>query len=74
MTMCIYLYCPTALGESFWRDFMFLQGTTVDTFNYMLMGFSVILGVMFLFIVSLIVRFRNLEKELEILFEIEDEE
>jgi hypothetical protein len=65
------LHCLTALEEFCWRDVMSVQGATADTFKYMLMGFSVILGVMSLFIISLIVRFRNLEKDLRVLQEIQ---
>lgn len=44
---------------------MLLQETPVNTFNYMLLGFIAILGIMALFLVSLVVRFRNLYRDLE---------
>lgn len=49
---------------------MFLQAPA-DTFNFMLLGFAVILGTMGLFIISLVMRFRSLKKDLEVLEEIE---
>lgn len=47
------------------------QVSPVDTFNYMVFGFAVILGAIGLFIASLTVRFHNLGKDLEVLAEIE---
>ena len=44
---------------------MLLQETPVNTFNYMILGFSAILGIMALFLISLVVRFRNLYRDLE---------
>ncbi|MCK4962207.1 MAG: hypothetical protein KAS19_06965 [Anaerolineales bacterium] len=44
---------------------MLLQEVPVNTFNYMLLGFSAILGIMALFLISLVVRFRNLYRDLE---------
>jgi hypothetical protein len=52
---------------------MFLQQTPAETFNYMVLGFSVILGVLFVYIVSILVRFRNLKKDIALLQEIEVE-
>jgi hypothetical protein len=49
---------------------MFLQAPA-ETMGYMLMGFTVILGTMGLFVLSLIVRFHNLKQDLEVLKEIE---
>jgi hypothetical protein len=51
---------------------MFLQQGPVDTMNYMIMGFAVILGTMAVFVVSLIVRFQNLRKDQAVLDEIEE--
>ncbi len=45
-----------------------------DTFNYMVLGFGVILGCITIFIASLALRFRNLRRELEIYQTIEMEE
>lgn len=50
---------------------MYLLQAPAETFNYMVLGFSVILGVMALYIISLMIRFRNLSKDLELLDEIE---
>ncbi len=52
---------------------MLFQDAPADTFNYMVLGYGVILGTMTLFIVSLFVRFRNLRRELEYLEESEGE-
>jgi hypothetical protein len=49
---------------------MFLQAPA-ETMDFMLMGFAVILGTMGLFVLSLVVRFRNLKQDLEVLEEIE---
>ncbi len=49
---------------------MMLQEPTPDTIGYMLFGYGVILGTMALFVLSLISRFRNLRKDLELLEEI----
>jgi Na+-transporting methylmalonyl-CoA/oxaloacetate decarboxylase gamma subunit len=53
---------------------MFLQEAPANTFNYMVLGFGVIFVVMSLFIVSLVVRFRNLSRDLELLDDIDDKE
>lgn len=50
---------------------MFLQEAPADTLNYMLLGFGVIFVVMGLFFISLVVRFRNLGRDLEVLEEVE---
>jgi CcmD family protein len=44
-----------------------------ETTRYMIAGYSVIFSVMFLYIVSLIVRSRKLKQELETLKELEQE-
>lgn len=44
---------------------MLLQEAPVSTFNYMFLGFIAILGIMALFLISLVVRFRNLYRDLE---------
>jgi CcmD family protein len=44
-----------------------------ETTRYMIAGYSVIFGVMFLYIVSLILRSRKLKQELETLKELEQE-
>lgn len=53
---------------------MFIQAATADTFEFMIYGFVVILGAMAVFITSLIVRFRNLAKEIHVLEEMASEE
>jgi hypothetical protein len=50
---------------------MFLQEAPADTFNFMVVGYAVILGAIALFIVSLIVRHRNLLRDLEVLGNLE---
>jgi hypothetical protein len=52
---------------------MFLQQNPAETFNYMVLGFSVILGVLFVYIISILVRFRNLKKDITLLQEVEVE-
>jgi CcmD family protein len=51
---------------------MFIQEAPADTFGYMFFGYAVILVTMALYIVSLKVRLNNLEKDLELLEELED--
>ena len=51
-----------------------LQQAPAETFNYMVMGFSVILGVTFLYVLSIVVRIRNLKSNLPLLQEIEVDE
>jgi hypothetical protein len=50
---------------------MFLQEGPADTLSYMLLGYAVILGAMAVFVISLVVRFRNLRKDVELLDELE---
>jgi hypothetical protein len=53
---------------------MNLFDAPIDTFNYMVLGYAVILGCIGLYIVSLALRFRHLRRELEIYEAIEAEE
>ena len=53
---------------------MFFQAVPAETFDYMVLGFGVILGSMALFLVSLAVRFRSLRRELALLEEMEAKE
>lgn len=53
---------------------MLFQPPPAETFDYMVLGFSVILGSMALFLVSLVVRYRNLQRDLDLLKEMEAEE
>jgi len=46
----------------------------IDTLSYMIAGYSVIFGVLLVYIVSLIVRFRQLRREEKMLLEIEAED
>lgn len=52
---------------------MFIQEAPADTFGYMVFGYAVILVTMAFYIVSLRVRSKNLQKDLELLTEIEEE-
>ena len=45
-----------------------------DTLNFMIAGHAVIFGVMFLYLVSLIVRWRNLRQDEVLLNELEEKE
>ena len=44
-----------------------------DTTNYMILGYAVIFGVMFLYALSLYMRRRNLEMDMELLDDVQDE-
>lgn len=50
-----------------------LQLRPADTTSYMIAGYAVIFGVMLLYVLSLVVRTRNLEKDLEVLAELDHE-
>ena len=51
-----------------------LQQAPAETTRYMVAGYSVIFSVMFLYVISLIIRRRNLKRDLEILDEMEPKE
>jgi hypothetical protein len=51
-----------------------LQEGPANTTSYMIAGYAVIFGVMLLYLISLLVRQRNLQKDLEVLEEIQVEE
>jgi hypothetical protein len=51
-----------------------LQQAPAETTRYMIAGYSVIFTVMFLYIVSICIRHRNLKRDLEILNEMETKE
>ncbi|MGH2520859.1 MAG: hypothetical protein ACRDH2_00010 [Anaerolineales bacterium] len=53
---------------------MLLQTTTPDTLNYMLIGYAIFFGLPLLFGLSLWLRQRNLEKDLDVLRELKQEE
>jgi len=50
---------------------MFLQDAPADTAGYMILGFSVILGMIGLYLVSLAVRWRNAKRDVQMLEEID---
>ena len=50
----------------------FLQSGPAETTSYMIAGYAVIFGVMFLYIVSMFVRQRNLQADLALLEEMEE--
>jgi len=50
---------------------MLFQQGPANTFNYMVLGFTVILGIMILFVASLMIRFHNLERDKGLLEEME---
>ena len=52
----------------------FLQDGPANTTSYMIAGYAVIFGVMLIYLISLLVRQRNLQKDLEVLEEIQIEE
>ena len=54
--------------------FEILQQTTPDTSAYMIAGFVVIFGAMAGYLISLIVRKRNLEQDVQLLEELEQKE
>ncbi len=45
-----------------------------NTLSYMIAGYAVIFGVMLIYLVSLVVRRRNLRQDLDTLEEVEDKE
>lgn len=52
---------------------MTLLNTTPDTFAYMVLGYGVILGTMAVYVLSLILRNRRIDRELLIVEELEAE-
>ena len=54
--------------------FSVLQQAPAETTRYMIAGYAVIFSVMFLYILSLVIRRRNLERNLETLKEMEPKE
>ena len=50
-----------------------LQVGPAGTTSYMIAGYAVIFGVLLLYVLSLVVRKRNLEKDLEVLAELDQE-
>ena len=52
---------------------LFQEGPA-DTTNFMIAGYAVIFGVMLIYLISLLVRQRNLQKDMEVLEEIQAED
>ena len=52
---------------------MSFREAPADTLSYMILGYSVILGTITLFLISLVLRFRSLARELKVLEELESE-
>jgi hypothetical protein len=48
---------------------LFIQAGPAETTNYMIAGYAVIFGFMLIYLISLIVRKRNLKQDLELLEE-----
>ncbi len=53
---------------------LLLQEGPANTTNFMIAGYAVIFGVMLLYMISLLVRQRNLQKDLEVLAEIQEDQ
>lgn len=53
---------------------LWLQEGPANTNNYMIAGYAVIFGVILIYLISLYVRRRNMEKDLELLEELEERE
>ncbi len=51
---------------------LFLQDAPANTTSYMIAGYAVIFGVMAFYLASIVIRFRNLKQEFEILQDLED--
>jgi TRAP-type C4-dicarboxylate transport system permease small subunit len=51
---------------------MFLQDIPAETTDYMMMGYAVIFGTMLIYLASLVVRWRNMKKDQEVLEELEN--
>lgn len=45
-----------------------------NTLNYMLLGYGVIFGIMFLYLASLVVRWRNLKQDEQMLEDLEEKQ
>jgi hypothetical protein len=53
---------------------LLLQEAPAETTNFMIAGYAVIFGVMLIYVISLLIRKRNLERDLEVLEEIQGDE
>ena len=54
-------------------DLLSILMQPADTWNYFVMGYAICFGVMGLYVASYFVRFRNLNREYELLKELESE-
>ena len=54
-------------------DLLSILMAPIDTWNYFVMGYAICFGVMGLYVASYFVRFRNLNREYELLKELESE-
>jgi hypothetical protein len=52
----------------------YFQEGPADTTSFMIAGYVIIFGVMLIYLVSLLVRQRNLQKDMQVLEEIQSEE
>jgi len=52
----------------------FLQDAPANTLNYMIAGYAVIFGVMLIYLISLNLRQRNLNQDLEVLKDVEEKD
>lgn len=53
---------------------LLVQEGPANTTNYMIAGYAVIFGVMLIYLISLLVRQRNLQKDLEVMEEIQGDQ
>lgn len=53
---------------------MLMQAAPAETFGYMVFGLGVILGTMLLYLISLRARVGNLERDLQVLDEVESQQ
>lgn len=58
------------MNAIFWAN-LFLQDGPAQTTSYMIAGYAVIFGVMLIYLVSLVVRNRNLHQDLDLLEDLE---
>jgi hypothetical protein len=53
---------------------LLLQEGPANTTSFMIAGYTIIFGVMLIYLISLLIRQRNLQKDLEVLEEIQAED
>ena len=53
---------------------LFLQEAPLETTNYMIAGYAVIFLVMAIYLISMVIRSRNLKQDMQVLQEIEEQE